>query len=141
MNFNSKIVLLIIVLVSGFSTSALAAGNDSHDWSEVISAIIHVESEGNANARNGKYAGALQIAPILVKECNTILEEKKVRKRYTLDDRYDVKKSKEMFRLFQEKYNPEKNIEFAIRAWNGGPKFDKKSTNTYYKKVMEAMRK
>ena len=140
MNFN-KIVFLIIVLISGFSTSALAAGNENHDWSEVISAIIHVESEGNAKARNGKYAGAMQIAPILVKECNTILEEKNVKERFTLDDRYDVKKSKEMFRLFQEKYNPGKNIEFAIRAWNGGPKFDKKSTNTYYKKVMAAMQK
>lgn len=140
MNF-TKNVLLFIILISGFSTTALGAGNENHDWSDVIQAIIHVESEGNAKARNGKYAGAMQIAPILVKECNIILEEKNVSKRFTLDDRYDVKKSKEMFRLFQEKYNPGKSIEFAIRAWNGGPKFDKKSTNTYYKKVMAAMKK
>ncbi len=134
-----KNLLLIIFLFS--SMSALAAGNEkATDWSTVINAIIHVESRGDTNAKCGIYAGAMQIAPIVVKECNEILVEKNSKKRYTLADRYDLQKSKEMFNLIQEKYNPTNDVEFAIRLWNGGPKFSLKSTNSYFKKVLMAMK-
>lgn len=121
--------------------TATAAKNEKTDWSNVIDAIIHVESRGDQNAKSGIYVGAMQIAPILVKECNLILEEKNINKRFTLKDRYDVEKSKEMFRLFQEKYNPTNDIEWAIRAWNGGPRFSRKATNGYYNRVLAAMKK
>ncbi len=110
------------------------------DWSDVIDAIIHVESRGDVNAKSGIYAGAMQIAPIVVKECNIILEERKSNLRYTLADRYNLKKSKEMFRLYQEKYNPSNDVEWAIRLWNGGPKFSLKATNRYFNKVIAAMK-
>ena len=134
-----KSVLLTICIL--FSVSALAAGNRKTDWSHVIEAIIHVESRGDVNAKCGKYAGAMQIAPIVVKECNIILQERNVRTRYTLSDRYDLKKAKEMFRLFQEKYNPTNDVEYAIRLWNGGPRFNKKATNGYFNRVVAAMTK
>lgn len=124
-----------------FTMTATAAKNEKTDWSNVIDAIIHVESRGDHNAKSGIYVGAMQIAPILVKECNLILEEKNINKRFTLKDRYDVEKSKEMFRLFQEKYNPTNDIEWAIRAWNGGPRFSRKATNGYYNRVLAAMKK
>ncbi len=123
-----------------FSTSALAAGSESASWAEVIDAIIKVESDYKLDARNGIYAGPMQISPIMVKECNNILKDKKEKTRFTLDDRYNLQKSKEMFRLFQEKYNPERNVERAVRSWNGGPRFTVKSTNSYYKKVLSAMK-
>ncbi len=135
----TKSSLFIISMM--FSLSALAAENRTTDWSDVIDAIIHVESRGDVNAKSGIYVGAMQIAPVLVRECNSILGEKNKKKRYTLNDRYNLKKSKEMFLLFQEKYNPSKDIEWAIRAWNGGPRFSHKATNGYFNRVLAAMKK
>lgn len=109
------------------------------DWEKVINAIIQVESEGNPKAVCGKSVGILQITPILVKDCNEYLKMKGQEKRYTLKDRYNIEKSKEMFYLIQERYNPNHNIERAIRLWNGGPKYSKIKTNRYYKKVMRKM--
>ena len=116
------------------------AHNDTQfDWSPIIDAIILVESEGNPNAVSGNSVGAMQITPILVRECNNILQARGERLRYTLDDRYSVEKSKEMFLLIQSHYNKENNVEKAIRSWNGGPTYSKKSTNGYYKKVLRRM--
>lgn len=137
MIFRKSIVFVFCMM---FSMSALAAGNGKTDWSDVINAIIHVESRGDTNAKCGIYAGAMQIAPIVVKECNIILEERNSNIRYTLADRYNLKKSKEMFRLYQEKYNPNNDVEWAIRLWNGGPKFSFKATNSYFNKVIAAMK-
>ena len=114
-------------------------GNDSYDWTKVIDAIVKVESKGNPKAYNpnGNCAGILQIVPILVKECNQILKEKKSTKRYTVSDRYDVQKSKEMFVMVQSYYNKTNDVEKAIRIWNGGPGYTVKGTNGYLKKVMK----
>ena len=90
------------------------------DWNPVMDAIIQVESEGNPNAVSGNSVGAMQITPILVKDCNDILKRQKSKKQYTMADRYSVAKSKEMFLIIQKYYNPENNIEKAIRLWNGG---------------------
>ena len=110
------------------------------DWNPVMDAIIQVESEGNPNAVSGNSVGAMQITPILVKDCNDILTKQKSSKRYTMADRYSVAKSKEMFLIIQKYYNPENNIEKAIRLWNGGVKYSKKATNRYYKKVLARMK-
>ena len=105
-----------------------------------MDAIIQVESEGNPNAVSGKSVGAMQITPILVKDCNDILKKQKSNKRYTMADRYSVAKSKEMFLIIQQYYNPENNIEKAIRLWNGGVNYKTKSTNRYYRKVLAQMK-
>ena len=107
-------------------------------WIPVMNAIIQVESQGNSRAHNpaGNCAGILQITPGLVKQCNIILEAKKSSKRYTLQDRYNVEKSKEMFILIQEYYNKQGNLEKAIRLWNGGPGYSIKGTQKYFNKVM-----
>ena len=111
----------------------------SFDWNPVMDAIIKVESEGNPRAVSGNSVGVMQITPVLVKECNDILKKQKSNKRYTLDDRYSVEKSKEMFLLIQKYFNPENNVEKAIRSWNGGMKYSVKATNKYYKKVLAKM--
>ena len=110
------------------------------NWNPVMDAIIQVESEGNPNAVSGNSVGAMQITPILVKDCNNILKKQKSSKRYTMADRYSVAKSKEMFLIIQKYYNPDNNIEKAIRLWNGGVKYSKKATNRYYKKVLARMK-
>jgi len=109
------------------------------DWTPVMDAIILVESEGDPRAVNGIWVGAMQIAPVMVRECNNILKARGIDLRYTLDDRYNVEKSKEMFLLIQSQYNKENNVEKAIRSWNGGPNYGIKSTNSYYRKVMRRM--
>ena len=59
----------------------------------------------------------------------------------SLKDRFDVAKSKEMFRLIQSFYNVENNIEKAIRSWNGGMRYSIKGTQRYYEKVMSYLNK
>lgn len=110
--------------------------SEEFDWNPVMDAIIQVESGGDANAVSGRSCGAMQITPILVKECNLILERRNLSKRYTLDDRFSVEKSKEMFLLFQSQFNPSNNVEKAIRAWNGGPRYSVRHTQRYFEKVM-----
>lgn len=122
--------------VFGRSTSSDAAAF----WEPVMAAIIQVESGGNARVVSGNQCGAMQITPILVKECNQILEARKSKKRYTLSDRFSVAKSKEMFLLIQSYHNPTKNIEKAIRSWNGGPRYSVRGTQSYYKKVLAQMK-
>ncbi|MBQ8991331.1 MAG: lytic transglycosylase domain-containing protein [Prevotella sp.] len=129
------------------SLSALAAGNatksnktSGFNWNPVMDAIIQVESGGNARAVSGNSVGAMQITPILVKDCNIILKKRNSKLRYTLADRYSLEKSKEMFLLIQSFHNPENNVEKAIRAWNGGPKYSVRATNRYFKKVMNILK-
>ena len=112
---------------------------ESYDWSKLIDAIAMVESKGNPKAHNrvGDCAGLLQITPGLVKQCNIWFKQKKSSKRYTLADRYNVEKSKEMFVMVQSYYNKTNDVEKAIRIWNGGPGYTKSGTNGYYKKVMK----
>ena len=136
--------LMTLILLS---TVAMAGGNGAKsvktswfDWNPVMDAIIQVESGGNAKAVSGNSVGAMQITPILVKDCNIILKKRNSKLRYTLADRYSLEKSKEMFLLIQSFHNPENNIEKAIRAWNGGPKYSVRATNRYYKKVMNKMK-
>ena len=138
----------VLSLIALFMMSLSAAAGDSiwsmskrssFDWNPVMDAIIQVESEGNPRAVSGNSVGVMQITPVLVKECNNILQKQKSNKRYTLDDRYSVEKSKEMFLLIQKYFNPENNVEKAIRSWNGGMKYSVKATNKYYKKVLAKM--
>jgi uncharacterized protein (UPF0548 family) len=139
----------VLSLVALFMVSLSASAGDSiwsmskrssFDWNPVMDAIIKVESEGNPRAVSGNSVGVMQITPVLVKECNDILKKQKSNKRYTLDDRYSVEKSKEMFLLIQKYFNPENNVEKAIRSWNGGIKYSVKATNKYYKKVLARMK-
>ena len=136
--------LMALMLVS---LNASAEGNatksnktSSFDWNPVMDAIIQVESGGNPKAVSGNSVGAMQITPILVKQCNIYLQQQKSKKRYTLADRYSVAKSKEMFLLIQSVLNPQNSIEKAIRMWNGGPNYSVRATNRYYQKVMNKMK-
>ena len=140
----SACLTCMILMLAPINASAGTKGKKSSqfDWNPVIDAIIEVESEGKADAvdKSGKSCGIMQITPILVKECNRILELKKSSKRYTMQDRFSVKKSKEMFLLFQSFYNPKNSVELAIRSWNGGMNYTKRGTQKYFEKVMSKMK-
>ena len=133
----SLMALMMATVTAPAVTNAAKSVNKSGiNWNPVMDAIIQVESEGNPNAVSGNSVGAMQITPILVKDCNEILKKQKSKKRYTMADRYSVAKSKEMFLLIQSHYNPENSIEKAIRSWNGGVRYSVRATNRYYQKVM-----
>ena len=131
---------LLVMTASAGTHSVKSTKTSGVNWNPVMDAIIQVESEGNPKAVSGNSVGAMQITPILVKDCNEILKKQKSKKRYTMDDRYSVAKSKEMFLLIQSYYNRENSIEKAIRSWNGGVKYSVRATNKYYKKVMALMK-
>lgn len=140
----ASVALMVLALTCGSVTasgkSSKSKKTSGFNWNPVIEAIIQVESGGNAKAISGNSVGAMQITPILVKDCNEILKKQKSKKRFTLNDRYSVAKSKEMFLLIQSYHNPENSIEKAIRAWNGGPNYSMRATNRYFKKVMGMMK-
>lgn len=138
MRILKQTILTLLFSVFVLSVNAQEIG---FSWDKVINAVIKVESNGNPKAKGGNSAGILQITPVLVKECNSILKRKKSKKRYTLADRFNVKKSKEMFILIQETFIPHHNTEKAIRLWNGGPNYSVAKTQKYYQKVMKHYKK
>ena len=144
MNRILRIVCLSIIMVSVSPIFAVAEKverkNSGFDWEPVMKAIIQVESEGNPKAVSGNSCGAMQITPILVRECNDILKKRNSKKRYTLNDRFSVVKSKEMFLLIQSHFNPTNSVEKAIRSWNGGMRYSVKRTQRYYNKVMKNLK-
>ena len=130
-------VVFITLMINSFLFEANARNNGTKfNWEPLMDAIIQVESEGNSRAISGKSCGAMQITPILVEDCNSILKKRGIKKRYTLNDRFSEKKSKEMFVLIMSHYNPSNNVERAIRLWNGGVNYTKRGTQGYYNKVM-----
>ena len=135
----AKVTVLTTVLTfEAFAVQGRETGSKNYDWDPLMDAITHVESRGDSRAVSGKSCGAMQITPILVQQCNIILKERGDKRRYTLNDRFSVKKSREMFVLIQSYYNPTNNVEKAIRIWNGGPRYKVRSTQGYYKRVMRA---
>lgn len=135
-NFLRGFIMTIISFAFSINLYAQNVDYDCSYWEPVCNAIAQVESKGNPNARNGRYVGILQISPVMVKEVNTILQKNNDSRRYTLNDRLNPRKSKEMFSIFQWKHNKSKNIERAIRLWNGGPGYKVVSTQRYYAKVL-----
>lgn len=131
-----KVVLLVLIITTCCVANAKSNDRKQFNWGPLMDAITQVESEGNSRAVSGKSCGAMQITPILVKDCNAILKQRGESKRYTLDDRFSVKKSREMFVLIMSHYNPTNDIERAIRLWNGGVRYTRRGTQNYYDKVM-----
>ena len=145
-------VFLFLCMIFAVSANSYASGNQKKEmkkstkvekvesnpskWDKIMNAIIQVESGGDSKAKSGNSLGILQITPILVRECNNILKRKGSKKRYTLSDRLNVKKSKEMFILIMNQYNKAGTANAACRIWNGGT--NSKSVNHgYWKKFLK----
>lgn len=131
-----KILVFLIIILSSIGNSR---ANELYDWNKVILAIADVESGYNEKIVSpcGKFVGYLQISKVMIDDCNNIAKYKK----FTYNDRFSKKKSIEIFYFVQSHYNPENNVEKAIRLWKGGTGYTVKSTNTYYKKVLNKLKK
>ena len=134
------IVMMALVFVSGF-----AFGGEVSE--KLLDAIEIVESNCNANAigDKGNAVGSFQIWKIYVDDVNRIIGKKK----YTYDDRYDRKKSREMTRIYLEHYGKryeritkkEATSEIYARIHNGGLNgWKKDSTIKYWKKVKKHLK-
>lgn len=133
-----KALLTLTFMICGLESVAQSTPTENR-WDNLIKAISAVESKGNTRAVNGKHVGILQISPIVVDECNRINKLKKNVKRYTYGDRYSKEKSIEMFWIIQNFYNKERNLEKAIRLWNGGSGYTRAGTQKYYNKVIKEL--
>lgn len=133
----AKVTVLSAFISLTSITAKAEVKAEAFDWGPLMDAITQVESEGDSRAINGRSCGAMQITPILVEDCNAILKKRGEKKRYSLNDRFNVKKSREMFVLIMSHYNPMNNVERAIRLWNGGIRYTVKGTQRYYNKVMK----
>lgn len=95
------------------------------DWVKLQLAIALTESRFDPSKIGADDDwGLLQIRPIYVKEVNRIAGTD-----YTHEDALDVDKSLEMFALMQAHYNPERDLETALRYHN--------KADWYRRKVLE----
>lgn len=104
--------------------------NTVHPSTEIIRKIIMIESKNNPAAYNEKEdaVGLFQIRPIMITEVNRLLHTN----RFSLEDRWCPKTSKEIFIAYQNIVNPNWDPELAARKWNGGINGDKKETTKEY---------
>lgn len=125
-----KVISIAYLLFIGLSASNMGVNISElnkieapTEWDIFTSALIQVESQGDRLAiGKTQDVGILQITPIYVKEVNRILGEDK----YTLDCRTDRLKSLEMFEVYQNYYNPKRDINKAIKLHNPGAGVDYK---------------
>lgn len=144
--------IAVVSFMAFFSITAMTPIKKEESIRELFySSISWVESTNNPNAvsKDGS-VGIVQIRPVMVEEVNRICKMKGINKRFTLADRRNVQKSKEMFWIYQEFYNPElrwdaisdNDLEILARKWNGGPKGHVKSaTKKYWNKVNKRLKK
>jgi len=106
-----------------------------YEWEALVQAILEVESgDGDYVVGDGGRAiGHFQIHKIMVKEVNRLLGSNV----YKYTDRNDSIKSREMFEIYQNYWNPDKDPEVAARSWNGGSGWytKKHKTDNYWNKV------
>lgn len=129
-----SILSLFPLLVSDIRVSAIRNKKDAMDrvvWERLVHAICMVESGCDDSARNPKSSasGRFQMLKIYVDEVNRI----KGKKVYSYNDRFDPLKAREMFEIYQQHYNPNKNIDRAIILHRG------KKSKSYIKNVKQEM--
>lgn len=107
----------------------------------IVEALAIVESS-NDPTKEGLLdeLGLLQIRPVLVRDVNRILGQEI----YTDEDRLCPEKSREMFWVYSDFWNIQKEdhtIQGMIRRWNGGPRGHlKEATMFHWHKVRARLR-
>lgn len=143
-------IIVMFILATAILTAFTPKLNRNDVMKDVLfSSIVWVESKGNTKAKSTDGSvGVIQIKPVMVNEVNRICKIRNIDKRFTLKDRVNPLKSREMFWIFQEFYHPNVNwndismedLESIARKWNGGPAGDKKArTKKYWRKVAKRL--
>lgn len=129
-----SILSLFPLLVSDVRVSTISNKKEAMDrvvWERLVHAICMVESGCDDNAKNktSSACGRFQMLRVYVDEVNRI----KGKKVYSYNDRFDPLKAREMFEIYQQHYNPNKNIDRAIILHRG------KVSKNYIRKVKSEM--
>lgn len=131
-----SILFLCPLFVSDIKVSAISDEEKKETmgrvvWERLIHAICMVESGCDDNARNktSSASGRFQMLKIYVDEVNRI----KGKAVYSYNDRFDPLKAREMFEIYQQHYNPDKDIDRAIVLHRG------KVSKSYIRKVKSEM--
>ena len=129
-----SILSLFPLLVTDIRVSTISNKKDAMDrvvWERLVHAICMVESGCDDSARNLKSSasGRFQMLKIYVDEVNRI----KGKRAYSYNDRLNPTKAREMFEIYQQHYNPNKDIDRAIILHRG------KVSKKYIKKVKSEM--
>ena len=112
---NERLNRLEFLIENAIVSEDKAFSIEIDDWKVFKRALMFVESSHKTDAVGTKDdVGVLQITPIYVREVNRIIGEQ----RYTLEDRFDIDKSLEMFEIMNQRYNPERCIIKAISIHN-----------------------
>lgn len=115
-------------IVCGVDTIVVYKNGHDYDWELFTQALIWVESKGDSKTvGSNNDVGVLQITPILLRDCNRILEMEV----FKLEDRLDSLKSVEMFNIIQDHYNPQHDYHWALKLWNSSAPL------SYHRKVMD----
>lgn len=134
----NSLILLFLLIIFSSNTPNLYINKDKIDkeindkiWEALVNAICIIESNNNDNAINPRSgaSGRFQMKTIYVDEVNRILKQNK----YKYSDRFDTKKSREMFEIYQSHHNPTKDINKAIVIHRG--KHSKKYINAVKKEM------
>lgn len=134
----NSLILLFLLIIFSSNTPNLYINKDKIDkkindkiWEALVNAICIIESNNNDNAINPRSgaSGRFQMKTIYVDEVNRILKQNK----YKYSDRFDAKKSREMFEIYQSHHNPTKDINKAIVIHRG--KHSKKYINAVKKEM------
>jgi hypothetical protein len=130
-----SILSLFPLLVSDVRVPAISDKKEAMDrvvWERLVHAICMVESGCDDNAKNktSSACGRFQMLRVYVDEVNRI----KGKRTYSYNDRFDPLKAREMFEIYQQHYNPNKDIDRAIILHRG------KVSKKYIKNVKENMR-
>jgi len=108
-------------------------------WESICTVESHHDPKAYCASEDS--AGIAQIRPICVRDCNRIVGQNK----WTLDDRWDVDKSREMFFAYTSHYLKHYKVggsEARARIWNGGPTgWRKSSTEGYWRKVSRELKR
>ena len=114
-------------------------------FKDLLDAIEIIESGGDCNAvgDNGRAVGAYQIHLCYLEDAN----KQSWHKIFTENDRYDRQKSREMVRLYMDRYatygrlGREPTLEDMARIHNGGANgYKKESTKAYWQKIKRVLR-
>lgn len=129
-----SILSLFPLLVSDARVPTISDKKEAMDrvvWKRLVHAICMVESGCDDSARNPKSSasGRFQMLKIYVDEVNRI----KGKRAYSYNDRLNPTKAREMFEIYQQHYNPSKDIDRAIVLHRG------KVSKKYIKKVKSEM--
>lgn len=106
-------------------------------WQELILAIAYTESRFKPQAVGKAHdSGVLQLTPVYIREVNRVAGTS-----YDLADAFDIEKAVEIFSRMQERYNPEHDLEKAIRLHNRSAYYRREVLkNLEFIKQMEAVR-